>query len=346
MHARLQLLLTPLLGLLLGACPTSGANRWTGAEKGADGGAPPSGSGAGTDGGTQSSNAHDPAESVIGAFLVQLSRATASGGGADTTRVVGAVKDRPTPARQSWSTAAEDGDCVVLKPVTPSCIPACTNPDVCVADGKCQTWPSARNVGTVTVTGIKTLSGESSFPMQPAGASQSYQPDVELQFPGFAEGDAIRFQTSGGDFDPFTVTSSGISPLALEGGDLTLVRGQNVEVGWTPAGRSGISKIHVKLDISHHGGTKGMIVCDTEDTGSLSISGMLVGKLLDLGVAGWPTIVVTRSSSGAAALPVGRVTLEILSEVEREVLIPGFKSCLEDADCPKGQTCQGDLSCK
>lgn len=344
MHARPQILLTPLLGLLLGACPTSDTDGGAGARVGADGGALPSGTGAGTDGGTPSSNAHDPTESVIGAFLIQLSRAT--GGGADTTRVVGAVKDRPTPARQSWSTAAQDGDCVVLKPFTPSCIPACTNPDVCVADGKCQTWPSARNVGTVTVTGVKTLSGESSFVMQPAGASQSYQPDVELQFPGFAEGDAIRLQTSGGDFDPFIVTSSGISPLALEGGDLTLVRGQNVEVGWTPAGRSGISKIHVKLDISHHGGTKGMIVCDTEDTGSLSISGMLVGKLLDLGAAGWPTIAVTRSSSGAATLPAGRVTLEILSEAVKAVIIPGLNSCNEDADCPQGQTCQGDLSCK
>jgi hypothetical protein len=345
MHARPQLLLTPLLGLLLGACPTSDTNGGADARAGADGGAPPSATGAGTDGGTQSSNAQDPMDSVIGAFLVQLSRATSTSG-SDTTRVVGAVKDRPTPARLSWSTAAKDGDCAVLKPVTPSCIPACTNPDVCVADGKCQTWPSARNAGTVTVTGIKTLSGESSFLMQPAGASQSYQPDVELQFPGFAEGDAIRFQTSGGDFDPFTVTSSGISPLVLKSGELTLVRGQTVEVGWTPAGKSGISKIHVKLDISHHAGTKGMIACDTEDTGSLSISGMLVGKLLDLGVAGWPTIVVTRSSFGAATLPAGRVTLEIFSDVEKKVVIPGLNSCHEDADCPKGQTCQGDLSCK
>lgn len=345
MHARPQLLLTPLLGLLLGACPTSDTNG-AGARTGADGGAPPLSTGTGTDGGIPSSNAHDPTESVIGAFLVQLSQATASGGGTDTTTVIGAVKDRPTPALKSWSTAAQDGDCVVLKPVTPSCIPACTNPDVCVADGKCQTWPSARNVGTVTVTGIKTLSGESSFLMKPDDTSKIYQPDVELQFPGFAEGDAIRLQTSGGDFGPFTLTSSGISPLALEGGDLTLVRGQTLEVGWTPAGKSGISKIHVKLDISHHGGTKGLIACDTEDTGSLSISGMLVGKLLDFGVAGWPTIVVTRSSSGAATLPAGRVTLELLSEAVKAVIIPGLNSCNEDADCPKGQTCQGDRSCK
>lgn len=324
-----------LLGPFLSACFVPTPSDRSDAGTGADGGAPSS----------DARGPADSADSVIGAFLVQLSRSAVSGG-TDVTTVLGAVKDRPTPPPRSWSAAANDGPCAVLKPSLSLCTPECTSPDVCVAEGKCQAWPSARSAGTVTVTGIKTASGESSFTMQPAGATKSYQPEVELQFPGFAEGDPIRLETSGGDFASFAVTSSGISPLALKSGDLPLVRGQAVTVAWTPAALGASSTIHVKLDISHHGGTRGMIECDAEDTGSLLISGVLVGKLLDLGVSGWPTIVVTRHALGSAGLPGGRVTLDILSEVEKSVVIPGLTSCQSDDDCPKGQACQGDLACK
>ncbi len=117
-------------------------------------------------------------------------------------------------------------------------------------------------------------------------------------------------------------------------------------LAWTPPATAGRSTVHVKLDISHHGGTRGKIECEAADTGSLTIDGALVTELLHLGVAGFPTIVVTRSASGEAALTVGRVALSLESEIEREVVIPGVISCNENADCPDGQTCQTDLRCK
>jgi hypothetical protein len=89
-----------------------------------------------------------------------------------------------------------------------------------------------------------------------------------------------------------------------------------------------------------------MIECDTEDTGSLEISAALVTKLLDLGVAGFPTVIVTREAVGSVTIAPGRVDLIVSSVVEHAVQVSGLTSCSADTDCPSGQTCQSDLTCK
>ena len=71
-----------------------------------------------------------------------------------------------------------------------------------------------------------------------------------------------------------------------------------------------------------------------------------LGQLLDLGVAGYPSVIVTRSATGTTTIAPGRVDLVVSSMVERPVTIPGLTSCTSDADCTGGQTCQSDLTCK
>jgi hypothetical protein len=71
-----------------------------------------------------------------------------------------------------------------------------------------------------------------------------------------------------------------------------------------------------------------------------------VSKLLNLGVAGFPTVIVTRHLVGSTVIPPGRVELEISSTVEQAVMIDGLNSCTDKADCPNGQDCQADLTCK
>jgi hypothetical protein len=115
---------------------------------------------------------------------------------------------------------------------------------------------------------------------------------------------------------------------------------------WKPPGIPGLSRIRLKLDISHHGGSKGEIDCDAEDTGSLEVPGSLVTQLLNLGVAGFPSFLLTRSSVGSTVIEPGRVDLTVLSDVEHPVDVMGLVSCTDDNSCPKGQTCQTDLSCK
>jgi len=99
----------------------------------------------------------------------------------------------------------------------------------------------------------------------------------------------------------------------------------------------------VKLDVSHHGGSKGEIDCDVADTGELEVAASLVTELLGLGLAGFPTINLNRVAEGAdAANP--NVTLVLSSDVTRAV-DTGVVSCLDDNACAKGETCQKNGIC-
>jgi hypothetical protein len=201
------------------------------------------------------------------------------------------------------------------------------------------------SAGDVTVTGVATTGGETSFAMTPI--ANNYQPPAgtTLAYPAFAEGDPITLEAAGDEIAGFELASTGVAQLELDADEIALDPAADVQLGWTAAGAGADSTISVKLDISHHAGTKGMIECDGEDTGSLAIPAALVSELLDLGVAGYPTIIVTRASTGSATTAAGRVDLVVSSQVERPVTIEGLVSCTEDAECPDGQTCGADLKC-
>jgi hypothetical protein len=200
-------------------------------------------------------------------------------------------------------------------------------------------------VGGVTVTGVKTEGGDSSFTM--TAIANTYQPSgsVSLAYPPFADGDVVTFSAAGDYFPAFTLISKGVAPLAVTSSSLALSAGKALNLEWTP-GAAGTAKIHVKLDISHHGGSKGQIECDGDDTGSLTVSAPLISKLLGLGVAGFPTVIITRHALGSSLISAGRVELDVYSIVEQAVTVEGLTSCDADEDCPSGQSCQADQTCK
>lgn len=280
---------------------------------------------------------------LIGTFQVQLVAANPSTGTAASTRLVGKVSDGPTPPQIVWSVADESGDCVLEKPRVPFCDPSC-GAGVCVDDGECQSYPAAKSVGTVTVSGIANSSG-AAFAMEPIAGNYQPPAGLTLIYPGFDDDSTIGVSTSGGDFAPFSIETKGIQPLTIADGAIPIETDKPALLLWTAANDPKASVIHVKLDISHHGGTKGMIQCDTDDDGSLDVPAALVTKLLALGVAGFPTVVVTRRTTGKAQTSRGVVELDVESPVERSVTIPGLVSCNGDEQCPSGQTCQPNLSC-
>ncbi|WP_437811175.1 hypothetical protein [Sorangium sp. So ce1078] len=286
----------------------------------------------------------DP-ERLVGAFQVRSSPGDAPETPGSTS-VFGKIYDGPTPSQVVWELAAEEGSCRLLTPRVPFCNEPCGGSAVCVEDDTCQPYPAAHSAGDVTATGLNLESGEAALVMKPT--ANNYQPPagVKLAYPPADEGQTVRLEASGDYFSAFAVEARGVSPIELLNDTIRIEPDAAVQLAWTPPGQAGISALRVTLDISHHGGTKGMIECTAEDTGSLDLPASLVTQLLDLGVAGFPSIVVTREAVGSATIAPGRVDLVISSQVERPVEVAGLTSCNDSSQCPDGQTCQTDLTCQ
>jgi hypothetical protein len=295
------------------------------------------------DGGNGDGDGGSWPDELIGTFQVALM--PPAEGNPAYTKVFGMVFDGPTPVPLVWEEAARDGACRLMTPRVPYCEEPCEGGAICVEDNVCQFYPETVTVGTVEVEGLRISGGGTSFSMDPIAGN--YQPTgITLEYPGFFEGDAITVSAEGEDQVPaFTLEGEGIAELELLNQSIELADGQAVNLSWTPPGQD-VADIYVKLDISHHGGTKGMIECDVEDTGSLELTAAMLDQLKSLGISGWPSIVVTRWTAGSTKVPLGRIDLSIVSSLEMFVEIPGLVSCLEDADCPTGQTCQDDLKCE
>ena len=298
--------------------------------------------GAGGSGGSGGADSGSGGDALVGTFQVRI---VPNDQGSGTTSVLGKVYDGPTPAAINWIPGTKSGACVLLTPKVPFCDPACGS-DVCVGSGVCQAYPTGKSVGTVSVTGLKTGAGAGALELLEVAKAYQLPGGTTLSYPPFAEGDAIRVTTSGGDYAPFTLEARGIAVLEVTSSSLVVETGKPLALAWKAASMPAATEIHVKLDISHHGGSKGMIECDAPDSGSLEIPASMITELVSLGVAGFPTIVIARESIGSRTITPGRVELVITSDVEMAVTVPGVRSCTADTDCGAGQTCQADLTCR
>jgi len=274
----------------------------------------------------------------VGAFLVELVPATATARA--YTSVAGKVSDGPSPATLAWDVVEESGGCQLRKPRVPFCSPACGSGKLCLEDNVCGGYPTAQNIGPAKLSGL----GTGDITMDPIANTYALPADVLLPFPPAAEGSSVVLGITQGAFGAFTLQSKMVAPL-VSNGAVTLTSGQPVNLTWAAPGQPALARVEIKVDISHHGGIKGTIECDTADSGSLEISANLVSKLIDLGVAGFPTVTLTRVVTGAAVIAPGIVTLRVLSAVTREVVVTGVQSCDKDHPCPTGQSCQPNLTC-
>ena len=314
--------------------------------------------------------AHDE---LIGTFTVSLVSAQVEGGiNPPYTDAAGEVDDGPYPelAIETQLTPPADATpgCAVYSLVTPNCDgigkcgsastnTACAdaaktgiNACVCVATDTCQAYPTSKNVGTVTVSGVETTSGATTF--QLTNVNNSYIVDTStttLVYPGFKEGDTLSVSASGADYAAFEIANHGVQPLILTHDDFTLLKDtsssdpsqyQALTIAWNPPDSTAAAGITIELNISRHAGTVGYMLCHVEDTGSLTISASLISQLVTLGnIAGFPELNVTRSIVTSTFIEAGRIDFVVESNVERYPTIEGFTSCLLDANCPTGQVC-------
>ena len=140
-----------------------------------------------------------------------------------------------------------------------------------------------------------------------------------------------------------------------------MARSQPLAVTWTPSAKSKSARIYLKLDIAHHGGIAARINCDLADSGSVTIPASLVTKLMDRGLAGFPSITLTRRTVDSTIVGPGCVDFVVASEEAREVEVEGVISCNTSEDkptctpeevkdgckqCPTGMKCGDGFRCK
>lgn len=249
--------------------------------------------------------------------------------------ISGQVFDGPQPDAAPLDVALEQGGCQLLVPRPVSCAPACATSSVCTGMNQCTAKPNPKSIGAVHVEGL----GNSAIDMDPQAPAFAYSgPTLSDVYPPCSEGDDIKLTS-----DALSITGKCITSLTLGGPTpIPVTSGKATDLSWTPPGKANISRVRIRLEISHHGGYKGEIDCETADTGSFSIPEPLVTALIARGVGGYPTIKVTRVSSASASDAPG-VKLEMPSLVERAV-DHGVQSCGgQDAPpCPSGKTCNQD----
>jgi hypothetical protein len=281
-------------------------------------------------------------DGLYGTFAVELKPASAETGQAAATGIIGKVYTGTYPTPASWTKQMEANGCTLSIPASVFCQPACSNA-ACTAENMCTPYPPAVTVGTVTLSGI----GDSKIAMEPL--LNSYQPPagVTIPNPPCAPGSEVKIEAAGGSYLPFSHSTTCIEPIQAEP-SVAIETGMPLMLSWNPPADATKSRIHVKLDVSHHGGSKGKIECDVEDTGSLAVPAAQVDRLVELGVSGFPTVELTRvSESAAPASGPKNVSLTVSALFSQAVKVPGLTSCASrDEDCPQGQTCQKDLKCQ
>ncbi len=233
-----------------------------------------------------------------------------------------------------------------------------TNVCLCVAQDTCQAFPSSVNVGDVTISGIAVPDAGTTLQLTNTGNSYSglVTPSV---YPGFAEGDTITVSATGGDYEPFAISAKGFAPLNQTHTDMTIYKDtsgsapypyKSLTLEWIPPDldASVATRIQVKVDLSRHGGEIGYILCDVEDTGSITISPGLTSQVVALGsIGGFAELTVTRHTSGsdttapwmeccnATPSAPGAFAFDIFSPIERFFTVEGYPaSCYANSDCP------------
>jgi hypothetical protein len=263
-------------------------------------------------------------------------------GSAAQSAFVGSLTDAAPPVAMSWVVSQEAGGCKLYTPKSPFCDPGCGGTAVCVTDDQCVERPTAQTVSTIHLTGV----GPSELTMTPVAGNYQPKPGTVLPFPPCSEGSEVRLAADGGSFTPFVLVAKCIAELDFPG-PVKIVKGSPLALTWKAPGQTALARIQVRVEISHHGGARGKIECDVADSGSLELPAAMVDKLVELGVAGFPTVVLTRiASGGVTSGEPKQVVLNVQESVEREVQIDGLISCMDDTDCPAPMTCQIDMSCK
>lgn len=255
------------------------------------------------------------------------------------TAIVGQTHDGVTPAAVPEAITV-DGPCALYHPRTLFCDPPCAAGDTCGEDGECMPFPSAIDVGTVTISGLKA-----EVELTSKAPAWFYTNIGTLPHPAADPGDALSLVASGGSVDAFELLGEGIEPLVVDSPSLSLLEGDEPTLLWTAPSADGPARVKLAVSLANHGGVPAWLECHVDDTGTFTFPQALLDELLGLGFSGWPSVSLTRQTRDSATRTPGCIAFSVTSEVVLSVDIPGLVSCSSTEDCPGGQVCRVDLSC-
>lgn len=267
----------------------------------------------------------DP-QSVIGNFSIQLNPAV--GSESEYTSINGAVYGFSYPTEIVETVKIKNSDCAVYAYSLNFCDPACTSAQVCVGGTEgCRDLPTPVSVGDVTVSGI----GDG--PRTLSRVSNKYTYALSIAYPGFEAGDTLKLSASGDCTDAFDIETKGVSPVVLSESSYELNPASDFVLNWAPQPSASDARVTVLLNLSKHGGSAGYLKCEVADTGTLTIPAAQLASLVGLGVSGYPSLLVTRSSVGQAVTPQGTITFDVTAIAKPSFEVQGSCSCFDDSDC-------------
>jgi hypothetical protein len=261
----------------------------------------------------------------FGSFTISLNPAVEDA--AAYTAIFGKVYSGPYPTDVIETVIASDDNCKVYKYSLQACYdPACPGEQTCVAENVCEAKPVPVSVGDVTVAGI----GET--PLKLAVTNLNYQYPLDLPYPGVTEGEPVTLTGTGNTFPPFSVSATGVAPIATSESSYLITSGQPLTVNWTP-GADPATEVIATLNVSKHGGSAGYVLCKTTDSGTLTIAADVVKTLVELGVGGFPELLLKRTTHGEATVNGGKIGLDVEAVAKPPLDIEGYCSCFNDSDC-------------
>jgi len=254
----------------------------------------------------------------------------------------GVVNDKVTPS-DVWVQTKKEGDCRIMTGPKLTCAPSCKVGEVCAGNNVCTTAPAGQSVGAITLTGLA-----SPLTAMPLG-TQYYTP-ISGAFPPATPGAEIKMSAAGGTYPAFALSANAIDPLEVAPGQITLDTTKPLTISWTAPSVAGKSRVSLSLDLAHHGNVAAKLICDVADTGSATVPVSMLTALAAEGIAGFPSVSITRRSVSSTTIAPGCVEFSAASSVNRELVLPGLVSC----ECPGStcepctatQECQANYTCK
>ena len=267
-------------------------------------------------------------EQQVGEFTIER--------GLDYTSVEGKVYDAVTPNRVAQLEARE-GECQLLSLPAFLCNPGCpVSTETCGPDSRCIPLPQPRSVGAVQVSGMVVP-----VELTANAVTGGYRPrGAQLPHPGFEPGSWLALNASGGESSAFELRGWGIFPLTSVDAPVQVFPGAPTRLAWSAPASAGPGRLHVSLNVNHHGRNDAWIECDFADDGAAEIPAALVDALLAQGQSGFPTVTFSRRTVTSSELDWGCVQLAVSSTIAAGVSLAGLTSCNDSSMCPASQTCR------